>query len=264
MDLFSFRMIMENWNSTWMIFILLSDGNECWHVVSDSGSVCVLRHLGWLRLLCSTGLQQPRLGNTAGYTTDNGTYTICKLMINTVETNAHTLWDLLIPFCLFLFVVYWFPTFTVCTEPRTQVSPEDGPFSGVGTSGQPLDVWRALSFRGHSRKCLQVWSKWYMTVLIKIHGMNDLFHMSIVYCFFKYHLFSLELDIQSLSAVGPKCWRVQQKRAWLLAHAITMPLRCWLFMILEVTEPVTASCWWWEVWLKTVWCRTHGVSISAA
>lgn len=41
--------------------------------------------------------------------------------------------------------------------------------------------------------------------LIKIPGMNDLFRMSIVYCFFKYVVFSLKLDIQCQSTVGPKC-----------------------------------------------------------
>ncbi len=42
------------------------------------------------------------------------------------------------------------------TEPGPQVPPQDGPLSGVWTTGQPLDVWRALSVGGHSGKCLQV------------------------------------------------------------------------------------------------------------
>lgn len=40
--------------------------------VSVSGGVRVLGQLGWLRLLCSPGLQQPGLGNTAGHTTNSG------------------------------------------------------------------------------------------------------------------------------------------------------------------------------------------------
>lgn len=42
------------------------------------------------------------------------------------------------------------------TEPGPQVPPQDGPLPCVWTSGQPLDVWRTLSVRGHSRKYLQV------------------------------------------------------------------------------------------------------------
>lgn len=41
-------------------------------------------------------------------------------------------------------------------EPGPQVPPQDGTLSGVWTAGQPLDVWRTLSVRGHSGKCLQV------------------------------------------------------------------------------------------------------------
>lgn len=42
------------------------------------------------------------------------------------------------------------------TEPGPQVPPQDGPLYGGWTTGQPLDVWRTLSFRGYSGKCLQV------------------------------------------------------------------------------------------------------------
>lgn len=42
------------------------------------------------------------------------------------------------------------------TEPGPQVLAQDGPLSGVWTTGQPLDVWRALFVRGHSGKRLQV------------------------------------------------------------------------------------------------------------
>lgn len=40
------------------------------------------------------------------------------------------------------------------TEPGPQVPPQDGTLSGVWTTGQPLDVWRAFSDRGNSGKCL--------------------------------------------------------------------------------------------------------------
>lgn len=43
------------------------------------------------------------------------------------------------------------------TEPGPQVPPPDGPFSSVWAPGEPLDVWRPLSLRGHPGKRLQVW-----------------------------------------------------------------------------------------------------------
>lgn len=49
----------------------------------------MLRKLGWLRLLSSSGLQQPGLGNTAGHTTDSGKDANSKRNVE-FYTPAHT------------------------------------------------------------------------------------------------------------------------------------------------------------------------------
>lgn len=67
--------------------------NEHFFPCSVSGSVCVLRQLGWLRLLCSSRLQQPGLGHTAGHATDSGKGKIYKQYSAHFHssTNRHTL-----------------------------------------------------------------------------------------------------------------------------------------------------------------------------
>lgn len=73
------------------------------------------------------------------------------------------------------------------------------------------------------------------------------------------------LDILYLSVVGPKCWQVLLKKVLHPALVTIMPLRCLLMnLALGTMVAATASCWWWEVSLKTVWPQTPGVSISAA
>lgn len=121
------------------------------YFVSVSGSVCVLSQLGWFRLLCSSGLQQPDLGNTAGHSADSGT---ARTQLNSKNVLICTIDEIYTPTknkkCIHIYV------HCCSTEPGPQVPPQNGPLYGGWTTGEPLDVWRTRSFRGHSGKCLQV------------------------------------------------------------------------------------------------------------
>lgn len=101
----------------------------------------MLRRLGWLRLLCSSGLQQLGLGNTAGHTTDSGRKPTDVLFMNYSVQHTNT---------------YLYGLDSYFTEPSPQVPTQDGTFLSVWTAGQPLDVWGAFSVRGDSGKCVQV------------------------------------------------------------------------------------------------------------
>lgn len=104
----------------------------------------MLRELGWVRLLYSSRLQQLGVGNLTGHTDDCGKDKRKTNENNTevcmADTRQHTQINIVLP--------------PPPTEPGPQVPPQDGTLSGVWTTGQPLDVWRAFSDRGNSGKCL--------------------------------------------------------------------------------------------------------------
>jgi len=104
--------------------------------------VCVLRELGWVRLLYSPGRRQLGVGDPPGHAAQSGRNAVWPLASTLQSVPSSALYNrLFVARTFYDDVDYVFRA----TEPGPQVPPPYGPLSGLWTPGKPLDVRRPVA-----------------------------------------------------------------------------------------------------------------------
>lgn len=106
------------------------------------------------------------------------------------------------------------------TEPGPQVPAQDGSLSSGWTTGQPLDVWRIVSVRGHSGKCLQVGTRCHCIVFVV--ASTEVASCDLFMQIFSFGT-SLDPNVDQLSGRRPDSWSSLSSRLCTADHS-----RVWL------------------------------------